>query len=78
VGRARCFGVDTDSHCSAASAISYKFGYGDDVETFKKEAMKFSLLLDGTLDTPGCTKLLIVNVSNRPLQIDLTLKPLHT
>ena len=48
---------------SAASAISYKFGYGDDVETFKKEAMKFSLLLDGTLDTPGCTQLLIVNVS---------------
>lgn len=42
--------------------MAYKFGYGDDVEKFKKEAHKYSLLNDGTLDKPDCTRLLLVNV----------------
>lgn len=32
------------------------------METFKKEAHKFSLLNDGTLDKPECARLLLVNV----------------
>jgi hypothetical protein len=44
-----------------ANALAYKFGYGDDLEAFKKEAMKFSLVEDGTLDKPHCTRLLLVN-----------------
>ncbi|KAJ4359243.1 hypothetical protein N0V95_002324 [Ascochyta clinopodiicola] len=45
-----------------ANTLAYKWGYGDDVETFKKEAQsKFSLLEDGTLDTPECARLLLVN-----------------
>lgn len=32
------------------------------METFKKEAHKFSLLNDGTLDKPVCGRLLLVNV----------------
>lgn len=48
------------------NALAYKFGYGNDIETFKKEAMKFSLLNDGTLDKPGCTRLLLVNVGSHP------------
>lgn len=48
-----------DSLCGALTA---KFGYGDDEEAFKKEAPKFSLVTDGTLDKP-CTKLFLVNVS---------------
>ncbi|KAI9692777.1 MAG: hypothetical protein M1820_009376 [Bogoriella megaspora] len=44
-----------------ASTLAYKFGYGNDLETFKKEAYKFSLLNDGTLDKPKCAKLLLVN-----------------
>ncbi|EME81192.1 uncharacterized protein MYCFIDRAFT_28051 [Pseudocercospora fijiensis CIRAD86] len=47
-----------------ATTLAYKFGYGDDLEKFKKEAMKFSLLEDGTLDKPVCTKLLLVNGVN--------------
>jgi hypothetical protein len=48
--------------------LSHKFGYGTDVETFKKEASdKFSLLKDGTLDKPVCAKLLLVNVSCTPI-----------
>lgn len=47
-----------------ATTLAYKFGYGDDLERFKKEAMKFSLLEDGTLDKPVCTKLLLVNGVN--------------
>jgi hypothetical protein len=31
------------------------------VETFKKEASKYSLLNDGTLKKPKCAKLLLVN-----------------
>jgi hypothetical protein len=43
--------------------LAYKWGYGNDVELFKKEALdKFSLLKDGTLDKP-CGRLLLVNVS---------------
>lgn len=47
-----------------ASTLAYKFGYGNDLEAFKREAMKFSLLEDGTLDKPKCTKLLLVNGMN--------------
>lgn len=44
-----------------ASTLAYKYGYGGDLEKFKNEAMKFSLLEDGTLDGPNCTRLLLVN-----------------
>lgn len=45
-----------------ADTLAYKFGYGKDVEAFKADAMdKFSLLNDGTLDTPICARLLLVN-----------------
>ncbi|KAF2724328.1 alpha/beta-hydrolase [Polychaeton citri CBS 116435] len=44
-----------------ASTLAYKYGYGDDLDKFKKEAMKFSLLNDGTLDKPDCARLLLVN-----------------
>ncbi|KAF2201679.1 alpha/beta-hydrolase [Delitschia confertaspora ATCC 74209] len=45
-----------------ANTLAYKFGYGNDVERFKKEASdRFSLLKDGTLDKPRCTRLLLVN-----------------
>lgn len=44
-----------------ASTLAYKYGYGGDLERFKKEAMKFSLLEDGTLDRPNCARLLLVN-----------------
>ncbi|KAK5138084.1 hypothetical protein LTR08_005882 [Meristemomyces frigidus] len=44
-----------------ANTLAYKWGYGNDLETFKKEAMKYSLVEDGTLDQPKCTKLLLVN-----------------
>lgn len=48
-----------------ATTLAYKFGYGDDLEKFKQEAMKkFSLLEDGTLDKPVCAKLLLVNGVN--------------
>lgn len=44
-----------------ADTLAYKWGYGNHIETFKKEAMsKFSLLKDGTLDKE-CTRLLLVN-----------------
>jgi len=53
--------------CSLATTLCYKFGYGTDIERFKKEGRaKFSLLEDGTLDKP-CGKLLLVNVRS-PLQ----------
>lgn len=44
-----------------ANTLAYKWGYGNDLEKFKKEAMKFSLLEDGTLDKPECARLLLVN-----------------
>ncbi|KAF2457562.1 Alpha/Beta hydrolase protein [Lineolata rhizophorae] len=45
-----------------ANTLCYKWGYGDDIEAFKKEASdKFSLLKDGTLDKEPCAKLLLVN-----------------
>ncbi|KAI1076743.1 yellowish-green 1-like protein [Whalleya microplaca] len=45
-----------------AHTLCYKFGYGDDLETFKKEARdKYSLLSTGILDKPGCARLLLVN-----------------
>ncbi|OCK75042.1 alpha/beta-hydrolase [Lepidopterella palustris CBS 459.81] len=45
-----------------ANTLAYKFGYGNDIEKFKKEASdKFSLLKDGTLDKPKCARLLLVN-----------------
>jgi hypothetical protein len=47
-----------------ATTLAYKWGYGDDLEKFKAEAKKFSLLEDGTLDRPECTKLLLVNGVN--------------
>jgi esterase/lipase len=42
-----------------ANTLTYKFGYKD-LESFIKEAPKFSLLNDGTLAKP-CTKVLLVN-----------------
>jgi pimeloyl-ACP methyl ester carboxylesterase len=48
-----------------ANTLAYKWGYGDDLETFKKEAMdKYSLVKDGTLDRPVCARLLLVNGFN--------------
>lgn len=47
-----------------ANTLAYKWGYGNDLEKFKKEAMKFSLLEDGTLDKPECARLLLVNGVN--------------
>jgi dienelactone hydrolase len=44
-----------------AHTLAYKWGYGNDLEAFKKEGMKFSLLEDGTLNSPECTRLLLVN-----------------
>ncbi|KAH8726429.1 Alpha/Beta hydrolase protein [Phaeosphaeriaceae sp. PMI808] len=45
-----------------ADTLAYKWGYGDDVEAFKREASdKFSLLKDGTLDRPECARLFLVN-----------------
>ncbi|KAE8843236.1 hypothetical protein HRS9139_02533 [Pyrenophora teres f. teres] len=45
-----------------ADTLAYKWGYGNDVEAFKREAgAKFSLLNDGTLDKPVCARLLLVN-----------------
>ncbi|KAF2029938.1 alpha/beta-hydrolase [Setomelanomma holmii] len=45
-----------------ANTLAYKWGYGNDVESFKKEASgNFSLLNDGTLDRPECARLLLVN-----------------
>lgn len=45
-----------------ANTLAYKWGYGNDVEAFKREASsKFSLLNDGTLDRPTCARLLLVN-----------------
>jgi dienelactone hydrolase len=45
-----------------ANTLAYKWGYGNDVEAFKREASaKFSLLNDGTLDRPDCARLLLVN-----------------
>ena len=62
------FGDEWLSHCNhleypfdLANTLAYKWGYGDDLETFKKEAMKYSLVEDGTLDKLKCTKLLLVN-----------------
>ncbi|KAF2402292.1 alpha/beta-hydrolase [Trichodelitschia bisporula] len=44
------------------NTLALKFGYGTDIETFKKEASdKFSLLKDGTLDRKLCARLLLVN-----------------
>ncbi|KLU87953.1 hypothetical protein MAPG_06943 [Magnaporthiopsis poae ATCC 64411] len=44
-----------------ANTLAHKFGYANDLERFKDEAMDaFSLLRDGTLKKP-CTKLLLVN-----------------
>ena len=57
---------------SLGKTLCYKFGYGSDFETFKKEARdKFSLINDGTLDIPGCARLLLVNVSLTPFPADL-------
>lgn len=45
-----------------ADTLAHKFGYGNDVEAFKAEALdKFSLVKDGTLDKQQCTRLLLVN-----------------
>lgn len=45
-----------------ANTLAYKWGYGDDVEAFKREGSdKFSLLKDGTLDKERCARLLLVN-----------------
>ena len=55
--------LEGDLQASLANTLCYKWGYGNDIETFKKEASdKFSLLKDGTLDKPRCARLLLVNV----------------
>lgn len=47
-----------------AETLAWKWGYGEDVELFRKEAIgRFSLLNDGTLTQKECTRLLLVNVS---------------
>lgn len=43
------------------NTLAHKFGYGNDIDKFKAEAHKFSLLTDGTLDRPYCARLLLVN-----------------
>lgn len=43
-----------------ADTLAFKFGYPD-LESFIKEAHKFSLVEDGTLDKPCCQNVLIVN-----------------
>lgn len=43
-----------------AGSLTYKFGYGTDLEKFIQEGGKFSLLNDGTLAKP-CTRLFLVN-----------------
>lgn len=45
-----------------AETLAWKWGYGEDVDLFKKEAKgRFSLLEDGTLAQKECTRLLLVN-----------------
>ncbi|KAF2760013.1 alpha/beta-hydrolase [Pseudovirgaria hyperparasitica] len=44
-----------------AGSLAWKFGYGAEVEKFKAEGSRFSLLSDGTLDGPECARLLLVN-----------------
>jgi pimeloyl-ACP methyl ester carboxylesterase len=45
-----------------ANTLAHKWGYGNDIEKFKREASdKFSLVKDGTLDKPECARLLLVN-----------------
>jgi hypothetical protein len=49
---------------SLANTLCYKWGYGNDIETFQKEASdRFSLLKDGTLKKEKCARLFLVNVS---------------
>ncbi|CAN8100973.1 unnamed protein product [Discula destructiva] len=43
-----------------ADTLAHKFGYSD-LKSFIREAHKFSLLDDGTLDKPCCRNLLLVN-----------------
>lgn len=43
-----------------ADTLAYKFGYAD-LELFIREAHKFSLVEDGTLDRPCCKNVLLVN-----------------
>lgn len=43
-----------------AGSLTYKFGYGTDLQKFISEASKFSLLTDKTLEKP-CTRLFLVN-----------------
>ncbi len=54
---------DADVRGSLANALCVKFGYGTDMDKFKREASdRFSLLKDGTLDQQKCARLLLVNV----------------
>jgi hypothetical protein len=56
--------LDLANSVSLANTLCYKWGYGSDIELFKKEASdRFSLLKDGTLKKPRCARLLLVNVS---------------
>lgn len=43
-----------------ADTLAWKFGYAD-LEAFVREAHKFSLVEDGTLDRPCCGNVLLVN-----------------
>ena len=77
-GRGGWFGfcVAVADECSLCNTLAYKFGYGTDIEKFKKEASdKFSLLKDGTLDMPRCARLFLVNVRS-PSLCPLFLHPL--
>ena len=74
----RTFLADYTIGNSLANTLAYKWGYGDDVERFKREAMdRFSLLKDGTLDQP-CTRLLLVNVRRLSSPLWWTKKKLYT
>lgn len=60
------------------NTLAYKWGYGDDLEAFKKDAMKYSLVKDGTLDKPQCAKLFLVNgVNDEIFPIDDYYECLH-
>lgn len=61
-----------------ANTLAHKWGFGDDVETFKREGHKFSLVTDGTLDSPNCARLLLVNgVNDEIFPIDDYYECLH-
>ena len=53
-----------------AGTLTYKFGYGNDLQAFIKDAHKFSLVNDGTLQKPCCTMLLVNGNDDEIFPID--------